>query len=83
MRLDCVATVTLIHTRTKASIPNGMLVIQREKSKGKHVRVPDLLQTQFLKRHITMDAKAVMGKPVSSGPKNNPPTGGTPIAAAA
>ena len=87
------------------------------------MRVPDLLQTQFLKRHITMDAKAVpvagpfagvsvarewfeivdpdvpalkvtnmgirafwsgvrkhgakavMGKPVSSSPKNTPPTG--------
>lgn len=25
-------------------------------------------------------AKAVTGKPVSSGPKNTPPTGGTPIA---
>ena len=95
------------------------------------MRVPDLLQTQFLKRHITMDAKAVpvagpfagvsiarewfeivdpdvptlkvtnigirafwsgvrkygvkavMGKPTSSGPKNTPHTGGTPIAAAA
>ena len=95
------------------------------------MRVPNLLQTQFLKRHITMDAKAVpvagpfagvsvarewfeivdpdvptlkitnmgirafwsgvrkhgakavTGKPVSSGPKNTPPTGGTPIAAAA
>ena len=84
-----------------------------------------LLQTQFLKRYITMEpssipcagpfmavsvdvswftnddgiltitpkgvmafwsgakkhgTKAVMGKPASSGPKNNPPTGGTPIA---
>ena len=95
------------------------------------MRVPNLLQTQFLKRHITMDAKAVpvagpfagvsvarewfeivdpdvptlkitnmgicsfwsgvrkhgaksvMGKAASSGPKNTPPTGGTPIAAAA
>lgn len=89
---------------------------------------PSLLQTQFLKRYITMEprsipcagpfmavsvdvswftnddgvltitpkgvrafwsgvrkygAKSVMGKPVSSGPKNTPPTGGTPIAMAA
>ena len=92
------------------------------------MRVPDVLQTQFLKRHITMDAKAVpvagpfagvsvarewfnivdpdiptlqitqtgirafwlgvkehgakaiMGKAESSGPKNTPPTCGTPIA---
>ncbi len=92
---------------------------------------PSLLQTQLLKRYITMEpkgipfagpfagvstvrgwfeivdpdvptlkitnmgirafwsgvrkhgSKAVMGKPVSSGPKNNPPTGGSPVAMAA
>ena len=93
--------------------------------------IPSLIQTQFLKRYITMEpkavpyagpfsgvsvalnwfdtvdpqipvikitpvgikafwsgvrkhgVKAVMGKAVSSGPKNTPPTGGTPIASTA
>lgn len=92
---------------------------------------PSILQTQFLRRYITMDvkgipvagpfagvsvrtdwfniidpniptlqitktgikafwsgvkkhgAKAVMGKAVTSGPNNTPPTGGTPAAVAA
>ena len=92
---------------------------------------PSILQTQFLRRYITMEprsipvagpfaavsvrtdwfnivepdiptlqitqagikefwygvkkhgAKAVMGKPATSGPNNTPPTGGTPAAVAA
>ena len=27
-------------------------------------------------------AKSIMGKPISTGPKNTPPTGGTPVASA-